>query len=249
MKLYKYMAYRDGLFDNLLFRFSPARLFNDPFEGQVTISSVRSHIKENFTFKDKKEITSLLNKVSRRNHVEPYPNVGIFCLSQSVHSLLMWAHYADNHRGIIIGFDSDHPFFDQDILPSKPNEDTRWLGKIFPVAYDRVRLNFTANLGYKALLIKSDEWMYEKEYRMFMRRNDRTKYAEDECGNVITDIDLFEIPATAVREVIIGVKANKNKIVKDFKLASAVSAKLSHIKLFQAKIHPEIYHIIHNPIY
>lgn len=83
---------------------------------------------------------------------------------------------------------------------------------------------------------------------MFMRRSDRTRYADDECGNIITDIDLFKIPETAVREVIIGVKANKDKILKDFKSASDISANLSHIKLFQAKIHPEIYHIIHKPI-
>jgi len=37
--------------------------------------------------------------------------IGLLCLSGVRDSILMWGHYCDKHRGIVIGFDSGHPFF------------------------------------------------------------------------------------------------------------------------------------------
>ena len=36
---------------------------------------------------------------------------GVLSLSRTNDSLLMWAHYADSHRGFVLGLDETHPFF------------------------------------------------------------------------------------------------------------------------------------------
>lgn len=38
-------------------------------------------------------------------------NFGILSLTEAPDNLLMWAHYADSHRGVVIGFDESHAFF------------------------------------------------------------------------------------------------------------------------------------------
>src|SRR3990172_9979437 len=42
----------------------------------------------------------------------------ILSLSRIPDNVLMWSHYADSHRGFLIGFDSDHDFLKSG--PSKP---------------------------------------------------------------------------------------------------------------------------------
>jgi|SRR5580658_5344823 hypothetical protein len=44
---------------------------------------------------------------------------GVLCLSEAPANLLMWAHYADSHRGFVVEFDPASPFFCQrDSIPS-----------------------------------------------------------------------------------------------------------------------------------
>ena len=87
---------------------------------------------------------------------------GILCLSRDPASVLMWSHYADNHRGFVIGIAH------------------RKLGRLpfFPVEYHDRRVAFRAITPLQRrpkvrakdiFLRKSSEWSYEKEYRMIMR--------------------------------------------------------------------------------
>src|SRR5437667_6790953 len=39
--------------------------------------------------------------------------IGILSLSEVPDSTLMWSHYGAQHHGFLIGFDSDHPFFNR----------------------------------------------------------------------------------------------------------------------------------------
>lgn len=38
-------------------------------------------------------------------------SIGMLCLTEKEDNLLMWSHYAQNHEGFVIGFDTDHEFF------------------------------------------------------------------------------------------------------------------------------------------
>lgn len=89
---------------------------------------------------------------------------GISCLSESYDSLLMWAHYANNHKGMCIEYElmeinkqlsfSPVPvvYSDKKVSFNSINQDT--------VEADSVRV-FIESLTSKSL-----EWSYEKEWRI-----------------------------------------------------------------------------------
>ena len=37
--------------------------------------------------------------------------IGILCLSKKHDSILMWSNYTENHKGFVLGFNSNHDFF------------------------------------------------------------------------------------------------------------------------------------------
>lgn len=94
---------------------------------------------------------------------------GILCLTEAPDNLLMWAHYADCHRGFVLEFDSTHAFFNQRTSTSD------YLRHLAKVSYTRVRPQltlfdstidpevFVANLVASYFLTKSADWSYEKE--------------------------------------------------------------------------------------
>ena len=92
--------------------------------------------------------------------------IGIVCLSRNGNNVLMWSHYADNHRGFMLEFRipvfgtaSDSVAAVDRLLP-------------FPVKYQSVRPSIKIghelpdNLHEKIILTKSDNWAYEEEERV-----------------------------------------------------------------------------------
>jgi hypothetical protein len=257
VELYKYMTYRDDFFTNRLLRFSSAIMFNDPFEGLMSKSSVI----EALYGRIRRGTGEIIPRVELEN-TKLFSNMyslGILSLTCSKHSLRMWAHYANNHTGIILCVDSNHPFFNQSITPitaNRPIDSTylasdeayhinaSLLGKVYPIKYERIRLQMTQDLDFTdigGLLQKSDEWIYEKEYRMFMR-------IKDGKNTTINPKELFthfELPEKAINKIILGVRSDKSKIVNDFKNAIQLNPNLSHIKLESTVLHKDLYHIEH----
>lgn len=247
MELFKYMKYRNGFFDNRLMRFTPLSILNDPFEGKVRDSSIVEHplmrkgvmhIQENGKTVEvtQNNMADMLSKILDTL----YDDLLVLSLSSSKHSLLMWVHYADSHKGIILGFDSDHKFFNQSI---DLHSCGILVGNVYPVSYDRVRSDIIEIP--KSVLHKSDEWMYEKEYRMFMTKKECAKSERDENGN---EINLLEVPEEAITRVIIGANANRENIINEFRAASKKNKKLHHIKLEYGLPHKDLYHIEHHQV-
>ena len=79
---------------------------------------------------------------------------GILCFAEVLHEDLMWAHYADSHRGFVIEFDTAHPSF-------------RALGDLVQVEYLPHRPIYDAVEGAKGFWRqKPDKWSYEHEWRI-----------------------------------------------------------------------------------
>lgn len=257
MELFKYMPYRERFFSNPSLCFTALSDFNDPFEGQIRMSSLESaayNMKKNsgtpwepITNND----PSLQQQLLAARKIVPNDELGILSLSGSKHSLLMWAHYAKKHEGIVLGLDSLHPFFNQTIPPKKsPPEDTSFLGKLHSVSYDRIRHNIEIGTrSFQNLLRKSDEWMYEKEHRMFLRRGDCDDFGKDSNGNKLDRVNLFRIPEKAIIRVILGERADTEAILQDFLDAKNTNPNLAHIIIEKAELHRDLYHIEHQPLY
>jgi hypothetical protein len=89
--LYKYYSFSCGKLalesENLGFR--TPNFFNDPFEASVICSD--------------QEIETSFNEILK--------NVVILSLTRTPLNALMWAHYGEEHKGFVIGYDVDDQFF------------------------------------------------------------------------------------------------------------------------------------------
>jgi hypothetical protein len=155
-------------------------------------------------------------------------NIGVLALSEKCDNLLMWAHYAQSHTGLVIGFDGQHEYFHQQLGPS---DEFRHIRK---VRYSDLRPTIdltTVEDATDILLTKSIEWSYEQEWRMMRPLEDVT---ETRVINNET-IHLFSFPAACVQEVILGYRTSitdKDDIVGLLRN----DEQYNHVKLYDAVI-------------
>ena len=99
--------------------------------------------------------------------------MGVSCLSESDNSLLMWAHYANNHRGMcveydLLGINSALKFTAVPVIYSQER-----------ACFNFIKLesmqNEAMSLFIHSLTSKSLEWSYEKEWRIIRD--------QESCGN------------------------------------------------------------------
>jgi len=148
--------------------------------------------------------SGMLDKVSFSIDQALNQNIGVLCLSEVRDSILMWGHYTDNHRGFVIEFDSNHSFF------SNRRSEQDEFGFLRRVDYQRKRpsviLSDTSSPVW--FQTKSEQWAYEKEWRIVR--------VLSEAGCRINaspfPVCLFEFPAEAVLEIIIGLRATPSLI-------------------------------------
>ncbi|MCX2709045.1 DUF2971 domain-containing protein [Pseudomonas sp. DCB_BG] len=121
-------------------------------------------------------------------------------LSENASSLLMWAHYAGDHTGFVIGFDSEHRYFRAaGTNPSNP-------GYLNKVVYSDERPSGVAGAmsAEAAYLTKGLDWSYEKEWRILQS----VKNASVVKGVPGFEVHLFDYPSDAVSKIIVGARAS-----------------------------------------
>lgn len=226
--LYRYLGINskglDRIFTHNELYFASPKDFNDPFDCDPPIKFadctdeeyMRLHRSgaEKDTEPEKAEKNALdelkNNRIKfLRKREEDFKNVlkemsdplGVLCLSATPYDILMWSHYADKHRGVVL-------IFDRKGLEKR-------FEHCYKVDYEdnvidvRVLID-NLNRWYIPLLTKkSDRWHYEKEWRIITEPDNR----RDKHAN----LRIFEFS----RETLIGViygsnmsKHDKNRIKK-----------------------------------
>lgn len=144
-----------------------------------------------FTPKAKEMLTEALNT-----------KVGILSLSETISNPLLWAHYADSHKGFAIEFNAEHSFF------NRRRFDKDELFHLRKVKYkDRSSLGRTLmDLdGDDLLVTKETCWAYEAEWRILAPLE-----SADSVLNIENDeIYLFTIPSSAISGIIVGSRASE----------------------------------------
>ncbi|MBS9930327.1 DUF2971 domain-containing protein [Vibrio alginolyticus] len=219
--LYKYLSPTIPIFDNQLVGFSTRSLLNDPFEILPTSDAFLKLRDEN-----KKEFFPLLEFSDGYERLhnpfwcgEFFKRFGVLCLTETKSNLLMWSHYADSHRGFVVGFDVSHPFFNQS-LTCDFIELNEFLGKVKRVKYDNIRPS--SNNPTDWIYTKSNDWIYEKEHRMLMslessdevmhKSNGRFSVLDEDCRKLYEDVGgmgvellpLYKIPSDAFVSLTLG---------------------------------------------
>jgi len=152
---------------------------------------------------------------------------GIFSMTESRENLLMWSHYAEDHKGMVVGFERSHQFFN-------------CLGNtLHQVKYCDRRLAITSNDGIIRIAGKENEiplrllsrkhtsWSHEKEWRVIRKLNESNRSSKE--------VFLFEIPSSAIRTITLGAQMSPED-TKNICEKIANNSKWSHITVYKAKL-------------
>lgn len=152
--------------------------------------------------------------------------VGILCLSKRSDSSLMWPHYTDSHKGFVLGFNSNHNFFQK-----QPN-DPKDIGTLEEVKYspDRIPVDMAnIHITSELFLIKNEEWSYEEEMRLVRHLT----HASQVIKNQEPYIYLFDIPKDSISSIIFGMNASDETQKEILKIVKTDNM-LRNVPLFQA---------------
>jgi len=227
--LFKYLASeRTDVIENLKIRFSPFKSLNDPYEAlfsidvtdevNVAVANVWNQLpvqdktienqksyEQNLAAIKKSVELNLNSEVASDNLLNTLgEDFGILSLSRSYTSLLMWAHYASDNTGYVIGFDEINLFSDQYNLEGK-------FVHPYKVIYsdNRQFVKFKEpNWINKLLCQKPVEWAYEQEERFFLSGMNLAK--SEYVDNFGAKIVLYDFNPTSVLNIFIGCKANSD---------------------------------------
>lgn len=142
MRVYKFYPAKWGLeaLSKRRLKVSPIDELNDPFE----------YLALDLGNKSVRAWAARFRKIVSQNN-------GIISFSKSWHQPLMWAHYADSHKGVALGFEiPDELLFQINYVENRITPDS-------DVDHSKAAMQ---DLIHKLLRTKHKEWSYEDEYRL-----------------------------------------------------------------------------------
>jgi hypothetical protein len=151
--------------------------------------------------------------------------LGVLCLSEVPDSLLMWAHYASSHTGFVVEFDAWHPSFHEQ---KSDEDDLRHLRRVY-YRESRPSAPLSSMSAIELFLVKSGHWGYEREWRI-------VRPLVDAVATVPAHpypIRLFEIPAAAITEVILGARMS-DAMAADMRNAIRANTTLASLRIRRA---------------
>lgn len=266
--LYKYLSFDQEMyvldtFNKTQLKYTKPEDFNDPYDcsfiTEVDLSDFNKRnaeitldlkIPAKRWLNDKAKIKTAIKNAFSNNFTNDYKNkIAVTCFTDDPLNILMWSHYAKNHTGFIIEFKIQKNY--------KPLNSTKDFNVPFPVTYTdkypQILLNWKVddeslnNLDYqtdllaKMVLIKSECWSYENEFRsiVFDSKSDE---------NII----LRQFDPNVVSSVIVGSRIKENhfnelkKSINNFNSTHKTNVQIYHSQMMddqyklQVKSHPLI---------
>lgn len=254
---YFYKYFSQDLFQfltNCTFRFTPYESFNDPFENcpaepeklenlsQDEARALRSALDDMHTYSKDFVGKSLKRRFESEAHspsIEEYQQrQGTLCLSETHDNLLMWAHYASDHKGYAIEINSDY-FFE---LADDPTN--AWRVNLDRVKYREMRIldqpdnfyDYLHGTHHAIATTKSTHWSHEQEWRMdrplmnadlVLKHTGTLEIRRDAFNN---PFHLFNLPKKYLSKIILGARTSRSSMqfVKKTLLADS---ELTHVRL------------------
>ena len=190
-QLFKYLPEPRNLFDEGFIRLSQPVVLNDPFEASFCSQSL-DDLASNFD--EPMAQDPQYGDISFSQYIElRLNNIGVISLSDNKENLLMWAHYANEHKGIVAGiayfptFESifenlfketsaisfswgeEFSPFDGVPRPVSYRKGLRYRNDKFDYDYSSISAEGADRVLFEVFMQKSDEWIYEQEHRVILR--------------------------------------------------------------------------------
>ncbi|HVO75515.1 MAG TPA: DUF2971 domain-containing protein [Ignavibacteriaceae bacterium] len=163
--------------------------FNDPYDCALSLD-MKSYHKRNNDFHsivrdvmlgkrdrseipmDKAPIPGWAMNVANEEFKDEQSKFGVCCFSETNLSILMWSHYADNHKGVCIEFEFPENSPEKFDL-SKVNYCNEF-PKFTIEDYRHLLKEKIQNQIKQLITVKAKEWEYEKEWRLI--HNDKNTF-------------------------------------------------------------------------
>lgn len=175
MRLYRFLNAENGLRSLADKRLRVGRIeeLNDDFEFIGVATDIRE---------ERIALRNTRKQLSEDN--------GVLCMSKTWESPLMWAHYGDSHKGMVLGFDVPEVLYPAvEYVEKRPTREEMGL--------DGVGQMSEATMG-RLIKMKAKGWEYEQEHRAFVGLTDGVMLH----GTVHYFVDFG--PQLALKEVIVG---------------------------------------------
>ncbi|MCE4937487.1 DUF2971 domain-containing protein [Aliivibrio fischeri] len=227
MILYKYVSFGSAvkIIKNSSLGFTCLEDLNDPFEGT------------NFGFSDSGSITlRCATRAFKNNFSRRY---ALLSLTRNPLNSLMWSHYGDSHKGVVIGIDIELAGLtseDEFIIPANMGEMTYVATKnsnlngvpssqhLDEIKSNELKFcNEIKNYLKQAFLYKSLEWAYEEEVRIikslsnfnFLYHGDYSENLDDSWSKLRLNafgqpLFCYSIPKNAIKEIYLGTNFYRN---------------------------------------
>ncbi len=148
-------------------------------------------------------------------------SIGILSLSANATITPMWASYADNSKGFVIGFDTTNTFFQR---RRSESDELYHLRKV--IYEDAQPIASISKMTKNTLIQKSKFWEYEDEWRMLLPLKTASTQFTTPDGD---EVFLFDLPPAAISHIIFGLNT-ADSTVKAVQEAISKIEKNSHIK-------------------
>ena len=242
MNIYKYRPINkntiESLINNTLY-FSPPKEFNDPFDTNVKvdfIGSPGSEIKKVYkikgltipdvvyddVLKDSGNVNKHIEMLNESDSDFYHKYSMMCCFSKKKDNLLMWSHYANSHKGIVLGFkvytpnnnSKDHYILDFDDerfkgLTSSYAKNPNGL-PVWDVLYKNFKPEKIVNseASYfimEKMRMKSVEWSYEEEMRIIFFNpigSRSVKYKSESLSEIIFGINTTNTDVKLIIDIV-----------------------------------------------
>lgn len=209
-QLFKYLPEPRNFFDEGFIRLSQPVVLNDPFEASFcskSLDELSSHFYNSMAQDAEFGNISFSQYIEMRMH-----NIGIVSLSENKENLLMWAHYANEHKGVVAGisympmlgsiflnlFRADtlinsswgveHSPFDGIPKPVSYRKGLRYRNDKFDYDYSNIDAEGADRILYEVFMQKSDEWIYEQEHRVILRLEQADRVIIENVQHIKNDV-------------------------------------------------------------
>lgn len=257
-RLFKYVgtaAHHFAILENLEIRFSQPSALNDPRDCRPNVTAPENipaaveHMLQRNLARYARPLTPAQIDLARQTLMRSYTDdidqrisesaeilrgnmdaVGVLSLTDVADNVVMWAHYAENHCGFVIEFDTQH----SPLIPQ--SDESGWQGRPVPVTYRESRVQVPCNsasleLPDEVVLVKTSAWQYEREWRVVRDRSHASRILTPNG----TEISLFDITPEAITAVYVG---NSASDATEDRLRSILQNRpaLRHVRLVRAKV-------------
>ena len=156
----------------------------------------------------------------------------ILSLTETPDNLLMWAHYADSHRGAVLEFDAEHPSLNS---RRSGTDELRHPRKVVYVEHMPARALDETD-SQVLFLTKGNPWAYEREWRVLQA----ARFADKVVGQSPNELCLYQLPLKAVVSITFGASADPTWLKIEIARIRSLPES-AHLKFYRCRVRSDDY--------